>query len=211
MGLILVGLDRDGTINHDPGHFGKQDNWKELLKIYDGVVEGIKLLNKNPNIRVVVATNQGGIARGYYNTKRVEEINSTINDFLKKQGAIINNWQYCPYFDEKTAKLKNYPSSEFILKNNDPRVRLMKPNIGMLEKAAKEMGYSLKDFEKIYFLGDKVEDVLLGLNIGGKGIMIKKGAYPEEIEKFKQISNSSALSTETFLEAVNYVIDDISK
>ncbi|MFA5857129.1 MAG: HAD-IIIA family hydrolase [Candidatus Pacearchaeota archaeon] len=210
MGLILVGLDRDGTINHDPGHFGKQDNWKEILKIYDGVIEGIKLLNKNQDIKVIVATNQGGVARGYYNTKRVKEINKTINDLLSKQGAIIHNWQYCPYFDEITAEKKKYPLSEFILKNNDIRVRLMKPNIGMLEQAAKEMGYSLIDFEKIYFLGDKVEDVLLGLNAGGKGIMVKKGAYPEEIERFKQLINPGAISTETFLEAVNYVINDIS-
>jgi histidinol phosphatase-like enzyme len=86
----------------------------------------------------------------------------------------------------------------------------MKPNIGMLEQAAKEMGYSLKDFEKIYFLGDKVEDVLLGLNAGGKGLMIKKGAYPEEIERFKQINNPNAISVENFLEAINQMINDIS-
>ncbi len=60
---ILIGVNRDGTINFDPGYFGRDENWKRQIIIHKGVVEGIQLLNTNNLVKIIVATNQNGVAR----------------------------------------------------------------------------------------------------------------------------------------------------
>ena len=215
MELILVGIDRDGTINLDyGGFFGKDSDWKTKLKLHEGVAEGIKLLNQNKDIKIVIATNKSGIARRIFTIKRVEEINKTINNLLLSKGAIIHNWQYCPYIDNDylttrgLVKIKN----KFILENNDPKIELRKPKIGMLKRASEEMGYKLNDFSKIYFIGDKIEDLQMGLNASGKGILVyqKLNESNEKAKKWLEDNkNKDLIIVDTFLDAAKFIIKDI--
>ena len=87
-----VFLDRDGTINYDSGYFGKSSNWRNELKLYPGVIKGIKKLKTVPNLYTFVATNQAEVARGFLDCTRVKEINKEIDRIIKKQGAIIDKW-----------------------------------------------------------------------------------------------------------------------
>ena len=162
----LVGLDRDGTINHDTGNFGKEDDWKNRLHIYPCVVEGIKKL-VGAGFYVVVATNQAGVAHGLFSEERVREVNSAIDSLLKEQGVAVHGWYYSPFVDEEYA-LRNGISENFYVRQDD----LRKPGIGMLRLAAADAGKKLEDFSGIYFVGDKDVDVLTGLNANGKGIFV---------------------------------------
>ena len=106
---ILVGLDRDGTINVDPGFFGRDQKWRSQLELLPGVARGIELLTLNyfcnsVDLKLVVTSNQAGVARGYFGTARVEEVNSAIDALLIQQGGKIDNWQYCPYVSKGYAQ-----------------------------------------------------------------------------------------------------------
>ena len=68
--MKLVILDRDGTINHDSDHYIKSlEEWRPLK----GSLEAIARLTQ-AGYRIVVATNQSGIARGLFSTRTLFDI-----------------------------------------------------------------------------------------------------------------------------------------
>ena len=75
-----VFLDRDGTIIEDTGYPHEHSKIKFLPR----VSEAIKLLNKN-GFKVIVTTNQSGVARGYFTEETVREINDYIKESLARQ------------------------------------------------------------------------------------------------------------------------------
>lgn len=90
--ILPVFLDRDGTIIEDVGYPHEISQIKFLPK----VSEAIKLLNENA-FKVIVVTNQAGVARGYFTEETVKEINRYIQESLAKQGAFLDNFYYCPH------------------------------------------------------------------------------------------------------------------
>ena len=61
----LIGLDRDGIINQDDdGHLGRHEDWKESITFCPKALEGLRLLRSQPDFRIIVASNQAGVARG---------------------------------------------------------------------------------------------------------------------------------------------------
>lgn len=174
---ILVGIDRDGTINYDDeGYYGKDDDWKERFRFCPGVIEGLKLLSDDPNIVIAVLTDQVGIAKGVLTCERVEEVNRYIDNQLRENGINIQSWQYNPfslqekadYWIKKGVATINY---QYIVSNSDPRRRLIKPGIGLLERAAEELDLNLTD-QRVYVVGNRLSDVLTGINAGGVGILV---------------------------------------
>ena len=131
-------LDRDGVINYDFGYVHKKNNFKWKKNIF----KAIKFLNDN-NYYVIVITNQSGIGRGLYSYKDVENLHDWINKILFNHGALIDRFYYAPYF--KFSKNKKYRKGK----------NLRKPNIGMFEKAMKEINIDLK---RSFFVGDSQTD-----------------------------------------------------
>jgi D-sedoheptulose 7-phosphate isomerase len=204
----LVVLDRDGTMNYDDGFFGRYDNWKDELKIYSGVPEGIKKLNSRA--KVVVATNQLGVARGFLTAGRVEDVNKAINSYIAENGGKINGWYYCPFVEKEWAMKEGISQSSPWVLEKDPEFR--KPNIGMIKKAAEDLGFALSDFTDVYVIGDKAQDVQMAINAGGKGILIKNGKNDGEILKTRELAvkyNDRIKFADNFLEASDLVIKDI--
>jgi D-glycero-D-manno-heptose 1,7-bisphosphate phosphatase len=165
---ILVALDRDGTLIHDEdGYFGRKNNWKEDIKFYEGAAEAVKLLNNFA--RVVVTTNQIGVAKGFYGTDRVEEINKFIGDYFRKNGAVIDGWYFSPYVERKWAEQNGLDTNTPWVVDGFPETR--KPKTGMLESAAKDLEKNLSSFKKIYVIGDSLDDINMALNASGSGIL----------------------------------------
>ena len=88
-------LDRDGTINVEV-HFLHEI---EKLKFIDGVPQALSKL-KQLGYKLIVISNQSGIARGYYGTDDVEKLHGYMNDRLSKVGGEIDAFYYCPH-DER--------------------------------------------------------------------------------------------------------------
>ena len=145
MSSIAVFLDRDGTICKDV-HYMRSPEQFELLP---GVIEGIKLMNEL-GVKVIVATNQSGVARGYFTERDLEKIHKQMIEELSKRGAKINAIYYCPH----------HPND-----NCDCR----KPKIGMLKQAARDFGLNLN---KCFIVGDKKLDVETGQNAGCTSVLI---------------------------------------
>ena len=207
---LLIALDRDGTIIPDAEYLGKDPNWRSQLRIYADAIQGLKLLKNslnNKDYKIVVITNQSGVARGYFSCKTIEEINQELDTKLKKESIEIDSWHYCPYVTLEYAEEKN-------LQKNNPWVRktdLRKPGIGMLHQAAKSFGKSLEDFS-VYVIGDKIEDVLTGLNANGSGILIKrrdnKYFNPEIWKKLRAKYNLRTYKSISMIDAILKVLKE---
>lgn len=140
-------LDRDGVINHDPGDYTKNISEFHLLP---GVLESLKTL-QDRGFRLIVITNQGGLAKGLYSWVDVHEI----HDYLKKtcldSGIEITDIFAAPYHDDFGRSLTRKPDSL------------------MLEKAC-----ALYDIDptKSFMIGDKQRDIDAGNKVGARGILI---------------------------------------
>ena len=143
--MIAVFLDRDGTICRDV-HYMRRPEQFELLP---GVAEGIKLLNEL-GVKVIVATNQSGVARGYFTEADLKKIHGRMIDELSKRGAKIDVIYYCPHHPNDNCSCR-------------------KPKIGMLEQAARDFDL---DLSKCFIIGDKKLDIETGRNAGCTSILI---------------------------------------
>lgn len=202
---ILIVLDRDGTLNYDPGWFGRDPDWRNQLKLLPGVAEGIKRLNSLG--RVMVASNQYGVARGFFSLETVLSINRELDILLRKQGAIVENWQICPFVDYDWAVQQNLDlSTPWVIKGDTP---LRKPSGGMIRKAAEEMGLDYKGC-KIYSIGNRELDAEIGVRAGGKGVIVFDSAYEKEYARVRELSekNDKYVYVSNFLEAVKFIEDD---
>lgn len=175
--INLICFDRDGTINKDENYYlGSQTNWKELVEFFPGVVEGIKLLNTIPDTYCFIITNQAGVALAdqkfsLLTEKRMHEVNQYIIRLLREKGCHIEGYIACSYVDNKyveKAKDKGRSVHAQYVQDGHPD---LKPNIGMIEKAARNLHYSLKDCT-VMVVGDRYSDVQMGLNADGLGILI---------------------------------------
>ena len=147
-----VFLDRDGTIIEDVGYLDECSKIKFLPR----VSEAIELLNEN-GFKVIVVTNQAGVARGYFTEETVKEINRYIQESLVREGASIDRIYYCPHHVEG------------IVEEYRKECYYRKPNPGMIEKAVREIGIDLKNS---FVIGDKISDIEAGYRTGCRTILL---------------------------------------
>jgi len=95
----LIVLDRDGVINQDSSEYIKSiEDWK----LYDSAVEAIRVFNKL-KYKVIIATNQSGISRGYYNVELLLKINILLQSKLYAVGAKIDSVFFFPTYQNINA------------------------------------------------------------------------------------------------------------
>lgn len=160
-----VFLDRDGVIIQEPPHYVYK---LDQLKIIPKSTDAIKLLNLN-DYKVIIVSNQAGIAYGYYLEKDAILFNQSMKEELILHDVHIEAIYYCPHHPE--AKVRKYRL------NCDCR----KPKPGMLKKAEKELGIDLKSS---YMIGDKKSDIDAGKSVGCKTILVLTGYGMKELEKY---------------------------
>ena len=139
-----VFLDRDGTINVDKDYLYKKEDWEFI----DGVVDGLQIL-QNLGYKLIVISNQSGIARGYYTREDADKIFEYMVNELKKYGVIIDKYYYCPHI------------------GNDCNCR--KPKLGLFYQAQKDFDI---DFSKSYAIGDKIRDLSICEKEQVKGFLL---------------------------------------
>lgn len=131
-------LDRDGIINHDNGYVFK---WGDF-KVYPKIIDLIKLA-KESDLKVVIVTNQSGIARNYYTIEDLIELHLKMNQWLEENNAAVDGIYYCPFHPKGEV-------SQFKRKS-----MLRKPSPGMLLMANQELRI---DLENSIMIGDKDSD-----------------------------------------------------
>ncbi|MCF8054365.1 MAG: HAD family hydrolase [Deltaproteobacteria bacterium] len=155
MQSIAVFFDRDGTLIEEVNYLDSLAK----VKILPGVVDGIRQLNEKL-IKVIVISNQSGVARGYFSEDFVRETHKFIAAELAKQGAIIDAFYFCPH----------HPSAgqgEF-RRNCDCR----KPATGMVTKAIREWNI---DVTRSFVVGDSASDMQVARAVGAQEILVSTG------------------------------------
>jgi D-glycero-D-manno-heptose 1,7-bisphosphate phosphatase len=169
--MKLVILDRDGVINHDSDAFIKSP--KEWIPI-PGSLEAIARLNQ-AGYRVVVSTNQSGIARGLFDIVTLNAIHQKLHEAAKHVGANIDAIFFCPHAADNNCDCR-------------------KPKPGMLHTIANRFNTSLKGVPNI---GDSLRDLQAGFVVGcvpylvltGKGAKTRdKGGLPPGTTIYKNLS-----------------------
>ena len=188
-GRPAVFLDRDGTIIVD-AHFLDDP---ERIEILPGAVEGIRALN-DAGIPVVIATNQSGVARGYFDEETVTAIHERLLDLLAEREAVVDAVYYCPHLTLGSE----------IEYRKDCRCR--KPGPGMALIASRELGL---DLSRSYVVGDKPSDLGFGRNIGGKSILVRTGKGKETERSIDSGEIDAAF--DTLSGAAEYIIEDLNK
>ena len=150
-----VFLDRDGTVNEEVGYLRDIDK----LVLIPGVAGAIRRLS-DAGFKIVLVTNQSGVARGYFPEALVHEAHARLDEMLKQEGARIDAVYYCPH--HPTAGNSRYTV------DCDCR----KPRTGLLDRAARDMDINVSHS---YMVGDKWSDVELGQRAGAITILVQSG------------------------------------
>jgi len=151
----VVFLDRDNTLIENDGDLGDPSK----VRMMSGVSDGLKRL-KGAGFRLVVVTNQGGVARGRYGEAEVEKVHARIASLVDEEcgGArILDRFYYCPFHPEGT-----HPD----YRREHP---WRKPQAGMLLQAASDLGL---DLDRSWMIGDQPRDIAAGRAAGCRTILI---------------------------------------
>lgn len=148
-------LDRDGTIIVEKNYLHKPED----LEIISGVAAAISKMNAL-GYKVIVITNQSGIARGYYTERDMHALHAHLQTLLAAENAHIDAFYYCPHHQE--ASLPQYR------KDCDCR----KPKTGLFERAI--VDFSI-DTENSWAVGDRARDLQPGARLGMKTALVLTG------------------------------------
>lgn len=138
--MKLIILDRDGVINHDSDEFIKTP--AEWLPI-DGSIEAICRLSQ-AGWKIIVATNQSGIARGLLNMQSLAAIHQRMHNAVNEGGGKIDSILFCPH-------------------GPDDNCNCRKPAAGMLIDIANRLEISLNG---VPMVGDSLRDLQAGVAVG---------------------------------------------
>jgi D-glycero-D-manno-heptose 1,7-bisphosphate phosphatase len=154
-------LDRDGTIIQDSP---ESITALEQVRLLDRADEALALA-KRAGFKLVMISNQGGIAKGIATKARVDEINGKMQSLLAPKAATLDLLYYAPYHPK-------YPSAEY-----EAFKSWRKPEIGMVKEALKDLAAQglTVDLSQSFFIGDKQIDVECGLRAGLRPILVRTG------------------------------------
>ena len=176
-----VFLDRDNTLIHNDGDLGDPDK----VRLMQGAATAVASLC-GLGYKVVVITNQGGVARGKYTEDDVDAVHEKLSAMLAAgaNGAKVARYYYCPYHPEGTVSRyrKEHPNR--------------KPSPGMLREAASDLGL---DLSQSWTIGDQVRDVQAGLSAGTRAILLRQDAdrlKPFDPREYPGLNDAASESTD---------------
>ena len=143
-----VFLDRDGTIARD-AHYCRR---VEDFEVFPTVPEAIRLLNDS-GFKVVVVTNQSGIARGYFTEETLTQIHRKMRDTLGNHGAWVDAIYHCPHHPDEGCECR-------------------KPGTALFRQAAHDLDI---DLARSYVVGDMQMDIDAGKSLGCGTVLVTTG------------------------------------
>jgi D-glycero-D-manno-heptose 1,7-bisphosphate phosphatase len=180
-------IDRDGTLTEEVGYV----NHPSRLRLLPRSAEAIRRLNQ-AGIAAVVATNQAGIARGYFSEDVLQAVHERLVEQLKDAGAHLDGLYVCPH----------HPTEGAAPFRADCDCR--KPKPGLLLRAARELDL---DLGGSVMVGDKASDLLVAPPVGARAILVLTGYGRGEWEyRRAQFVVAPDHVAADLLEAVEWVI-----
>ncbi|UCB55715.1 MAG: D-glycero-beta-D-manno-heptose 1,7-bisphosphate 7-phosphatase [Thiotrichales bacterium] len=178
--MKLIILDRDGVINHDSDDYIKSP--EEWIPI-PGSLDAIARLN-HAGYMVAIASNQSGIARGYFSLETLAAMNVKMNEMLSTVGGRIDAMFYCPHGPKDDCGCR-------------------KPKPGLLEEISNRFQIGLGE---VMFVGDNINDVRAARAAGAKPVIVKTGKGEETASMVKQVNGYGDIPVYNDL---NEVVNDL--
>jgi len=179
---VTVFLDRDGTLNYNPGYLKVAAE----LKLLAGAGPALARL-KGAGAKLVVVTNQSGVGRGIITLKDLEAIHARLEGLLEQEGAALDAIYFCPH-------------------HPDDRCRCRKPEVGMVERAVSELQLDLR---RSYLIGDHARDIQLAHRVGAKAILLSPVLLDtQSLETLKVEQAMPDAVAKSMAEAVDWILED---
>jgi D-glycero-D-manno-heptose 1,7-bisphosphate phosphatase len=176
-------LDRDDTIIEDPGYISSP----EQVKLLPGTAQALMQL-KQMGYKLIVVSNQSGIARGMFTEDDLTYIHARMKELLAADGAYLDQIYYCPYHPDGVIEKYRRESD------------LRKPNPGMLLTAAEEMDI---DLGQSWMIGNAYHDTTAGKRVGCRTILLN--LPPGTIKTPKPTDPSPDFKAVNLKEAANII------
>ncbi len=165
-------LDRDGVINQDSDDFIKSvDEWQPI----PGSLEAIALLHRH-GFRVVVLTNQSGVARGLFSLATLNEIHRHMLKETRSKGGLIEAVFFCPHGPDEGCICR-------------------KPATGMFRDVAARLKIEMSGVPAV---GDSMRDLQAAQEVGALPVLVKTGKGKKTLKMLKK--NDSPLSPEEVID-----------
>lgn len=159
----LVILDRDGVINQDSDAYVK--SLAEFVP-YPSALAAIGRLCR-AGWTVAVATNQSGIARGYYDIATLEQMHKALEHQLAEVGGSLAHIAYCPHGPDDGCDCR-------------------KPLPGLLEQIRGELG--MEHLEGSWMVGDSLRDLQAGEARGCRPVLVRTGKGERTLAKHPELA-----------------------
>jgi D-glycero-D-manno-heptose 1,7-bisphosphate phosphatase len=182
----VVFLDRDGTLCEEVGYLSSV----EQMRLIPRSGEAVRLLNQK-GYKVVVITNQAGVARGFFPEAVLEGLHAEMLRQLREEGASLDGIYYCPH----------HPSDGFPPYRQECNCR--KPATGLLERAAADLNLDLLSG---YMIGDHFSDVECGQRVGAQTVLLLTGHGKEALDKRESWPRPPSFIAADLYEAVLWVL-----
>jgi D-glycero-D-manno-heptose 1,7-bisphosphate phosphatase len=184
-------LDKDGTLvenvpyNVDPAK----------IQLCEGAIEGLKLL-ASANYKLIVITNQSGIARGYFSAIELLAVKRKLHELLAPHGIWLEDFYYCPHHPEGTV-------TPYAIE-----CCCRKPRPGLLHQAAQDHAI---DLAQSWLIGDILNDVEAGRTAGCRTVLIDNGNETEweltpQRQPHHQVANLYEAAQAILNQSENYVL-----
>ena len=155
--MKLIILDRDGVINHDSDQFIKSpEEWQPI----DGSLDAIAFLTQ-AGYTIAVATNQSGIARGYFNVQTLNEMHAKMHKLVRQAGGEISGVWFCPHTADSNCDCRK------------PKPGMVLDILDRFQAQASET----------YLIGDSLRDLQAIASAGGQPILVRTGKGMKTLEK----------------------------
>jgi D-glycero-D-manno-heptose 1,7-bisphosphate phosphatase len=181
--VSTIFLDRDGVINENRSDYVK--SWSEF-RFLPGAREAIAKLT-HAGHRIVVCTNQAGIARGSISVETVEDIHRRMLAGIADAGGYLEKVYYCPH-------------------GKDEHCLCRKPRPGLLLRARDELNLDMRD---AIFIGDSITDIRAGLAAGVRVMLVLTGLGVEQLRDHYHEANGPFLVTLSLKHAVEVILQGL--
>lgn len=180
--LRTIFLDRDGVVNEKMPEGKYVRSWSEL-RILPGVPEAVARLNR-AGLRVILVSNQRGIALGLYSAADVNDLHQRLQATLRERGAHLDAVYFCPH--------------------NENECDCRKPLPGMFQQARRD--FPEIDAATSVMIGDSLSDIEFGQRLGMRAVFIDVGGARQKpgAERARQMAR---LHFSSLNEAVDFLLD----
>ncbi|MEW6049653.1 MAG: HAD-IIIA family hydrolase [Candidatus Zixiibacteriota bacterium] len=181
-------VDRDGTLTVEK-HFISDPAQLELIP---GAANALAVM-KQRGYHLVAVSNQSGVARGYFSEADVRAVNLRLEELLQAEGVALDGIYYCPHHPRGTVP--EYARFCYC----------RKPNPGMAEQAARELGIDLR---RSLVIGDKLDDLHLGDIVGARSFLVRTGYGRKSDDRLRESGTAAhRLVFDDLPAAVQHVVD----